>query len=250
MQLLAAASILLVVVISVLIGIRLIVLWLRTRGLPELLLGATLLLTAGIGYPGQIIATRIEGPAVVPLYLVAYVAVSAGVALLYLFTWRVFRAQERWALVLACVGGAALALNVVLRAQRVMASGHIDIGPEALDECLFQGFTVAIAYLWTAWESLRHYGMMRRRIRLGLADPAVANRFLLWGTMALCSSAGTVSNVVAVGMRIDVMNDPGILLFSSASALGQAVPMFLALMPPLWYLERVRSGAEAVLRHS
>jgi hypothetical protein len=246
MQALAAASVLLVVGISVLIGARLVALWGRTRALPELLLGAMLLLTAGIGYPGQIIATRIEGAAVVPLYLLAYVAVSAGVALLYLFTWRVFRAQERWALAFACAGATALAFNVVARARQVMVAGDIDIGPEALAACLFQGVTVAVAYVWTAWESLRHYGMMKRRIRLGLADPALANRFLLWGTMALCSSAGTVSNVVAVGMRVDVMNDPGILLFSSASALGQAVPMFLALMPPLWYLERIRSRAEAV----
>ena len=37
--------------------------------------------------------------------------------------------------------------------------------------------------LWLAVEGAIYYGMMKRRLRLGLAEPLVTNRFLLW-TMA------------------------------------------------------------------
>src|SRR5262249_16178730 len=35
--------------------------------------------------------------------------------------------------------------------------------------------------VWMSVESFRYGAMLRRRLRLGLADPLVANRFLLWG---------------------------------------------------------------------
>jgi hypothetical protein len=50
---------------------------------------------------------------------------------------------------------------------------------------------------------------------------------------------------VGVAMQIDVMTDPGILFASSLSSLGQSVLLLLALMPPHWYLEYVRSRSAA-----
>ena len=41
------------------------------------------------------------------------------------------------------------------------------------------------ALLWLAFESLRYWSLLRRRLRLGLADPLVTNRFLLLGIWAL-----------------------------------------------------------------
>ncbi len=35
--------------------------------------------------------------------------------------------------------------------------------------------------LWLAAEGLTHYRSARRRLRIGLSDPHVCNRFLLWG---------------------------------------------------------------------
>ena len=190
MQGLAAASILLLVGISLVVGVRLLALWLRTRGLPELLLGTMLVLLCGIGYPGQIVALRLEGAAVVPVYLLSNVAISVAIALLYLFTWRVFRAQDRWALVFACAGAAALGFNTVARAQEVLVTHDIRMGAANMLEGMLQTAAVSVAYLWTAWESLRHHEMMKRRVRIGLADPTVANRFLLWGTMSLFACMG------------------------------------------------------------
>ena len=38
------------------------------------------------------------------------------------------------------------------------------------------------AMLWVAIESFRYYGQQRRRLRIGLADPILSNRFLLRGS--------------------------------------------------------------------
>jgi len=38
-----------------------------------------------------------------------------------------------------------------------------------------------ILYGWATYESLRQYALARRRVRIGLTEPLVANRFLLWG---------------------------------------------------------------------
>ena len=45
--------------------------------------------------------------------------------------------------------------------------------------------------LWVSWEPLRYHVMMRRRLKLGLAEPIVVDRFLLWGV-------GSASRLVLV----------------------------------------------------
>ena len=84
---------------------------------------------------------------------------------------------------------------------------------------------------------------MRRRLRLGLADPVVVNRFLLWATMALAVFTGIVLNTVALAMHVDILKSPLVLFGSSCTGLTQAVMLFLAFLPPRAYLAWVRSRA-------
>lgn len=42
--------------------------------------------------------------------------------------------------------------------------------------------------LWSATEAFLYHDRMRHRSALGLADPIVANRFLLWAVAALCTT--------------------------------------------------------------
>ena len=39
---------------------------------------------------------------------------------------------------------------------------------------------VVLAFAWGGFEALRYFFLLRRRQALGLADPVVTNRFLLW----------------------------------------------------------------------
>jgi hypothetical protein len=81
---------------------------------------------------------------------------------------------------------------------------------------------------------------MRRRLRLGLADPAVTNRFLLWGIGA--GSAGVGS---AVGIVASIVQGPPtdgfswVMLSSSLHGLVAAVAMWLAFLPPAAYVKMI-----------
>jgi hypothetical protein len=241
----AALAIAVLVVGSIVVGVRLILLHRRTGGLPELLLGGMLLLAVGVGYALMLATPRIGGSWTGPLQMISTFATSLGFSLLFAFTWRVFQPREGWARALAGAGMFALLVGVVRRCIHVATRGPVDITQEALVDLLLQGGTVVVAYAWTAWESLRYYGMMRRRVALGLADPTVCNRFLLWGLMALTVNAGIAVNMAAFAIHVDSLQTPWVLLLSSTTGLTQVVLLVLAFLPPRSYSSWIRARAAA-----
>ena len=246
MQVLAGAAIGLLVVASIAVGLRLLALHRRSGGAPELLLGLMLLLSVGVGYPLLIAADRAGEDAVRPLFVVSTLAVNAGFVLLFAFTWRVFQPDAPWGRAFAGAGALALLVNAALRCWDALTGAEVKIGSEVVGESLLQTTPVIVAYLWTAWEALRYHGLMRRRVRLGLADPAVCDRFLLWGLMSLFVTAGVLLNTVALALRIEILETPWVLLASSSTGLAQAVLLVLAFAPPSSYLDWVRARARAL----
>ncbi len=245
MQGIAALAIGLLIVASFAVGVRLLVMHLRTGAAPELLLGGMLLLAVGIGYALMIATPRAGPESKGALQMISTFATCAGFSLLFAFTWRVFHPQEWWARIFAAAGMLTMLVAVVRRCIQVETRGVVDITQEALVDLLLQGGTVVVAYAWTAWESLRYYGMMRRRVALGLADPTVCNRFLLWGLMALAVNAGIAVNMLAFAIHVDALQTPWVLLLSSTTGLTQVLLLLLAFLPPRSYLSWVRARASA-----
>jgi hypothetical protein len=243
MEAFAGAAIGLLVLISLAVGLRLIALRLRGGGSPELLLGLMLLLTVCIGYPGLIAVERASSDWARPLYVVANLCVNAGFAMLYVFTWRVFRADSGWARSFAGLGVLALLANLLARVVDAVTRPELRPPSEMVAQSLIQTSLVVVPYAWTAWESIRYYERMRRRVRLDLADPVVCNRFLLWGLTSVFVIAGVALNSIALALRVNVFETPSILFASSATGLAQAVLLLLAFLPPRSYLEWVRSRA-------
>ena len=101
-----------------------------------------------------------------------------GAASLALAGRDIVRPDARWA------RGAQLGLTaipVVALAARVRAPAAIP----SPDYVFWPGMFASLAsYAWSAFESFRLWSMMRRRVALGLGDPALAHRFLLWGGAA------------------------------------------------------------------
>ncbi len=115
---------------------------------------------------------------------------------------------------------------------------------------------------WAFFETANYYRMMRRRSALGLADPLVTNRFLLWsiwtGSMAILPLFLVVTRVLAIvkGAGVDPLhgvsganqlsNDDPMLL----AALGVIASTGLAAIAALWlcffptdaYASWIRSG--------
>jgi hypothetical protein len=177
------------VVIVLTLGIRLALLAKRARKVPEALLCVHFLLCCSLGYlllgigiPAAYQPGFLPTWAIAPLIAVGHLASSVGVWTGVAFNWLVFRREVAWARLLVWLSAITLAAGYVGAAL----SGGFSRGTlEGVWVWLIYG-TYTAAAAWVMLEPLRHYTVMRRRLRLGLADPLVANRFLLWGGGSVC----------------------------------------------------------------
>ncbi|MGH0037621.1 MAG: hypothetical protein ACQGVK_21535 [Myxococcota bacterium] len=235
-------------VVSLVVGVRLLLLWSRTRELPELLIGIGVLGIGPVGFGAMMAASVVEGSspgAAAALYLAASLTVSVGVFCKCLFNWRVYHLQSR---VCAAITGAVGLFLAGVLVHRLLGPGFRPVSPpDGLG--LAQSATQVGCLLWGAGEALRYWLMMRRRARLGLADPVVTNRFLMWGVGAgaagLGSAVGTVWSLVS---GVATLETPWVVASSSAHGFVAAVALSLAFVPPAAYrrwLERRAGGAPA-----
>jgi hypothetical protein len=240
------------VLISLVIGTRLVRLSLRTGERPELYLGLGILGTAVLGYGMQIGSVLVRGgpdgdnvtPLAVGLTAVGKFLHDAGVTLVLFFVLTVFRKDDRRARALF---GAATLLIWTGVIGLGFTTGYRDI----FERNLFWWLEYAVIWtypLWGAFESLRYHAMMRKRQRLGLADPLVANRFLLWAL----GSLGTFAATWLASWPM-VLPDPtaarGLETFNylSTAAVGIATVTIylLAFLPPAWYRRWIAEGEPA-----
>ena len=248
MQLLVNLSVLAYVVIVTLVGARMLLLARRTRGLPELLVGAGSVLICGVGFPASV-ASGFGGPLAqvhVPLWVASEFATQAGIVLMYAFTQQVFRPGVAWAKALiaavavglpAGLAGAALALAAAPAEASSVLVTRVWL---LLCFVLYGG-----CFVWTASESLHHYVMARRRQALGLADAVVVSRFLLWGCYGLAASGILAANAVGVLLGHNISTSRVVLLPAGALGLAASVAIYLVFLPPAWYLGWLRSPANA-----
>lgn len=212
--------------VSFAVGVRLLWLARRTRELPELAIGASFLLAGGLG--GTL--TVLAGERSVALFAVGSLLVDLGVACLAVFTWRVFRPDAAWgaALFAACLAGFAIGFLGKL------VTGGFGTPTTSLWDWITLLSRMAM-YGWGACESLIHHLAGRRRLRLGLADPLVVNRFLLWaiGLFAVFAIWAQLAVVMVVGV------DPRVTFLGTA-LLGFvcAGALWLAFFPPSSYRRR------------
>jgi hypothetical protein len=246
MQALGAAAVGLLVATSIVVGLRLLGLHRRSGAAPELMLGLMLLLSVGVGYPMMIAASRAGAETIRPLLIGSALGTNLGFALLWLFTRHVFRREAAWAAVLTGVGVLALLTSAGIRCVEAVTAAEAHLDTRVSPQFFLQLGSVIAAYTWTSWESLRYHALMRRRVRLGLADPVVCDRFLLWGRMSLAVNAGVLLNGFAILRGVSVFQTPGILVASSTTGLAQAVLLFLAFLPPARYLAWVRTRARVM----
>jgi hypothetical protein len=250
MKILALLGTLSFVLAGALVGARLLLLARRTRQRPELLCGAALFFYSVFAQP-LVVASRPIGAAygqgariaVLSIALLVNVGTVLG---MFLFTRVVFRSRSRAALVATCLGTALAALAAVGVVWNV---AHMPVGapyPMSMKVCL-SALSVAFgcAMAWASAESFHYYGLMRRRLAIGLADPVVANRFLLWGLG--CGASATISlalvGVVVAGMNL--ATDPVPMLMIAASVTTCAVSWTLSFLPPPRYVRWISGRASS-----
>lgn len=243
MQTIVLAGLLVLFGVCLAVGVKLLLLARRTRAFPEFALGFFFLVGAGIGYPLSGVAP-FTGDWEPILAILSTLFVGVATVMLYAFTARVFRAGQRAEWVGLGVG-AALALVYIFGYASLHLSSPTE--EEMLHGTMVWGGVSIVMSLgsfgWTGVESTRHYLRHRQRLALGLADPVVTNRMLLWGLMGL-----TTCGIVLI--------DAGLLFSGSVYAREILIPLvtsmggvvfgaflMLAFFPPASYLRVVRRRA-------
>lgn len=231
---------------SLAIGLRLVWLAYRNRELPELLIGLGILGIGPAGFAGTVLAVVVLGPrhpfAAGCLLAAATLAISTGAIAAYVFNWTVFRSGDRWAK--AIVGAAGLLFAIVFGGQ--LANGGFKLPLHLNAWFHLQSAGVTGCLLWGSGESLRYYALMRKRLRLGLADPIVTNRFLLWGLGIGSAGVGSLISVAVTLVTGSAMQElDWLTLSNSLFGLAAAVLMWIAFLPPAPYRRWIAGLAKA-----
>jgi hypothetical protein len=187
--------------VSLVVGVRLLALARRTRRLPELLVGAGFVVGGAFGYvPENLVADGdwIPGAWRASVAAGASAAIRVSAVLVAVFTWRVFRPRDAWAPALVAVLAALLAVGF---------AGHPGPWPRGGTASqwwwsLLSASVRSAAFAWAALESWRAARAARRRAALGLAAPRAARRLLLWsvamGAVTLMSSTSIATRALAL----------------------------------------------------
>jgi hypothetical protein len=161
------------------ICIRLVRLSLRSGEAPERFLGVAFLfwgLSYVLYYPPYYLLA--EGSLQSICFFFSGVADDVGAFSLALVTRCVFRKRERWAKFLV----AGIAVFLIAGVGGSVWVGEWE-GNYPLSNPWFwlEVSGDAATMIWIAIEGLQNYRKARQRLRLGLCEPLVCNRYLLWG---------------------------------------------------------------------
>jgi hypothetical protein len=235
-------------------AIRLLLAAQRTRQMPELW-AALYFVGAGVGLPLRLYGSSIyesDPTLAATVNVMGHLFFGAGVIAMTVFTWRVFHPGSAHARRFATVTIASILATTV----------YILVARQGSHETSWAMIATNAARLvptyWAFSESFKYWGAMKKRAALGIGDPIVANRFLLW---AIWTAAVSVLPSASLSLRF---------LEKVASTLGTDVvfqevapPVFLGLrllfllvapiavgalslsfFPPTAYLDAVRARAD------
>jgi hypothetical protein len=227
------------IAVDAIVGVRLLAIARRTRQLPEAALGIAFLLLGAIGYPMTTAARRGVLPgdeanaALMGLGLLVQDVACLGV---YVMTAHTFRAGAGWARTLAVVAGLAFAASWLGQAATDGFAPHSTSGPYWL------GFAArTLAFGWACVESARQYGLAARRLSLGLVDPLVANRFLLFSLGMGGVFAAFLVFLVGTLTTDNVGESRAVLAATGCVGVATAIPTWLAFLPPARYRRHLLS---------
>lgn len=216
------------------IGVRLDLLASRTGAVPERLLSVAFLLWA-FAYLLYDLPYMMfnEGPELLSFAFASRIGFLAGTIFIALFTRTVFRPGEAWAGWLV----AAVVACILVGLGGSLAQGYWELGSPLSNPWYWsESLGLVIPMAWMGTEGLYQYRKTRQRKRLGLCEPSVCHRFLLWG---LAGSLWLLLELLAVFQEIDYeltgqwSTAPDLL--ACALEIVPIVLLWLAFFPPAFY---------------
>lgn len=241
MEELARLGLFLSCLLAIYVGVRTLLIWRRTRMLPELAVGVNVL---GIATGGAVLtalgalSARSGEPSSVPWLAFGLFCLVVHVTAQAIGNWKIFRPTDRWPMVLSAV--IAVLACVWMSASLVSPEPST---PRSIGFLLLR----LVGMTWAAWECFRYAAQLRRRVVLGLAEPMIAHRIQLWGVgaVAQCIAIGLdLGAFAAIGASLASM-PAGLHVISVLGLVGTAA-IALAFFPPKAYVRMITAvGAEA-----
>jgi hypothetical protein len=229
-------------IVYLIVGVRLLRLGQRTREAPERLLGVTFL-AMGVSSVLYVLPVFSAFESLwTPLTFAGRVGFLPAAVMLALFTRLVFRPDARWGAWL--VWGSAILL--------ITGVGGSAWGGD------WEGFSISNRWFWLEWvgftlpfgwacsEAFVQYRRARRRLDLGLCDPLVCNRYLLW---ALFGALQTFSCLVLLPQYSEYETTSQFTAtwdaLYGASIIASLVMIWLVFFPPAFYRRWINGNAPA-----
>jgi hypothetical protein len=229
------------------VGVRLLGLWWQTRQLPELAIGLGMVMLSFVAVPLTALG-RAPDTAATPLGRYAFVvgigATVIGLGLNSVFVWRVYRPKQGWAaaLVVATFGGLMVCGVGMAHAEltgRALSDILIGSRPWSIGLMVLLGLT----YLWGGVESMLYHSALRRRLAIGLVDPVLVNRFLLWSVANMTTVVLACGLVIAGRRGVMIARDPAGLSAIAVAGVVMSVTWWLTFFAPESYRRWVRDRA-------
>lgn len=209
-------------------GLRLTRLAHRSGERPERLLGG-LFLVSGVSYLVYWIPIDAW---LTPLSFAGRLLYLPAPVILAVFTHRTFRPQAPWAAPLVLLTALLLAVGVTGSAFSGDLEGFAIGNPWFWPEWV--GYTLPFA--WAGAEALLRHARARRQLRLGLCEPEVCNRFLLWG---LFGALQVTASLALLGQYASYESEGAFTtawdVVMAAIEGGSLLPIWLAFFPPAFY---------------
>ncbi|RIL00119.1 MAG: hypothetical protein DCC71_19080 [Proteobacteria bacterium] len=225
------------VIASFAVGARLLLLARRTRQAAELSIGVAFLAGGGAGYLLVMLSTGVRvlsGPAAAAALLAGSACLAIGVVSLAVGVRAIFRPGDVYARRGIALLAAALAVSLLGRCLEPMRM------PSAPWIFWTSSLASCAAYAWSAAESIHYAVTLRRRVRIGLAEAWIANRFALWGVSGCAAVAMHAISMFGRAQFGTAPVPPALLAAASLLGVVAAGGIWLAFFPP----RRVRSRAQ------
>jgi len=234
----AYATQLFAAVFFIIAGVRLIRLSFRTGETPERLLGFYFALT-GAAYLGWVLPSIVAlGPSAATAENASWIVYCIGVVPYLVFTRIVFRPESRWPHWL--VAGSVLALGFSTTVFTLNGDRYPGIS-DPLYWIQWVGYTLPC--VWMTIEAILCRRDSVRRARIGLADPTVMNRYLLFAFFGGFQVLACLSDIlVTIDFTANqAVSESADLLLGSFELAGIAA-LWLTFFPPKMYLDWVNGS--------
>ena len=231
------------------VGLRLVWIAARQKLGPAWSCGLGFTLIAAVGQPLQLASGSYTGTIGEMNHAFAAAGllfVAAGLSSFFAFTLTVFRKDATWAWVLAC---AAILTLTVCAFGRIGAMASADRAARAVlvgaPWSRAIGLISILCYGWLGFEGMLEWSKSRRRLALGLADAAVSNRFLMWGTFGIST---TILSAFLMLLQLTTAEGSRSLtgqLATTTFGLVSSTTVMLAFFPPARYVAWLRARSAA-----